>query len=336
MSPRPRNRQSIAAALKGLSDAKLRWIPPMLAKPSAQLPEGDAWWYEVKFDGYRSLVVKNKGSVSLWSRRGNPLDKRFPELLNAFDFLPEKTAIDGEIVALDKEGRPSFATLQNSVNRRQSLYFYAFDVIAYKGKDTTRVALRDRRPLLDDALSRARDPVRLSAVFHEDSKNLVGAVRTHGLEGVVAKRLNSIYESGERSGAWIKYKTNRGQELVIGGYQPGTNGFESLLVGFYEGNNLIFIAKIKNGFTPALRRQITKKFSALETDTCPFANLPEPKNARRGKALTTEVMKEMRWLKPRLVAQIEFTDWTEANHLRHSRFVALRDDKPPKSVVREN
>lgn len=127
---------------------------------------------------------------------------------------------------------------------------------------------------------------------------------------VVAKKIDSWYEPGQRSGAWVKDRTIRGQELVIGDYLPGAYGFDSLLVGYYEGQKLIFIAKIRNGFTPALKREIKRRMVPLETGRCPFANLPEPKDARRGEALTTEVMKKCRWLKPRLVARIGFTDWT--------------------------
>ena len=160
-------------------------------------------------------------------------------------------------------------------------------------------------------------------------------VEARKLEGVVAKRGDSRYESGERSGAWVKYKTNQGQELVIGGYKPGSDGFEYLLVGYYEGRDLIFIAKIRNGFTPALRRDVAREFTGLRTSRCPFANLPEPASARRGEAVTTEVMKTIQWLKPKLVAQIEFTEWTKGNHLRHSRFIDMRDDKDASEVVKE-
>jgi bifunctional non-homologous end joining protein LigD len=152
---------------------------------------------------------------------------------------------------------------------------------------------------------------------------------------VIAKRADSRYESGERSGAWLKYKTNKGQELVIGGYKPGSNGFDYLLVGYYEGKDLIFIAKIRNGFTPALRREVAQRFPRLRNTECPFANLPEPASARRGEAITAEVMRNIQWLRPKLVAQIEFTEWTKGNHLRHSRFVALRDDKKATEVVKE-
>ena len=133
----------------------------------------------------------------------------------------------------------------------------------------------------------------------------------------------------------MKYKLQQGQELVIGGYIPGKNRFTSLLAGYYDGNKLNFNAKIKNGFVPQVKEEIFQRFRGIETDVCPFANLPEPKNARRGEALTAEVMKKCKWLKPKLVARVDFADWTDANHLRHSRFVTLRDDKDPREVTRE-
>ncbi|HET9713675.1 MAG TPA: hypothetical protein VFP64_17420 [Pyrinomonadaceae bacterium] len=123
---------------------------------------------------------------------------------------------------------------------------------------------------------------------------------------------------------------------MIGGYKPGGNGFEYLLVGYYEGKELIFIAKIRNGFTPLLRREVAQYFARLRTPDCPFANLPERANARRGEAITAEVMKKIQWLRPKLVAQIEFTDWTRGNHLRHSQFVGLRDDKKATEIVKEH
>jgi bifunctional non-homologous end joining protein LigD len=124
---------------------------------------------------------------------------------------------------------------------------------------------------------------------------------------------------------------------VVGGYIPGPHIFDSLLVGYYaEPERLIFNAKVKNGFTPALRHEVARRFDGLETTACPFANLPEPANARRGEALTAAVMKKCRWLKPKLVAQVEYTEWTEGDHLRHSKFAGLREDKAPEEVVRED
>jgi DNA ligase D-like protein (predicted ligase) len=323
--------------LEQLPKARLDFIKPMLAKPIERLPSGSNWVYELKLDGYRTLAMKRRGVVTLFSRRGNNMNGPFPSIARAFSFLPDNTIVDGELVVLDEDGRPSFNALQHSRFTADALYFYVFDVLAYQGKDLRKLPLLERRRLLGGyVLKRMRDPVRLSAIFDAPASELVAAAKSAGLEGVIAKRAESRYESGERSGAWVKYKTNRGQELVIGGYKPGTHGFEYLLVGYYEGRDLIFIAKIRNGFTPSLRRDVAKHFGRLRTSECPFANLPEPASARRGEAITAEVMEKIQWLRPKLVAQIEFTEWTRGNHLRHSRFVGLRDDKKPGEVVRQD
>ena len=331
-----KNIPDVDVLLKALPRAKVGFVEPMLAKLSHTIPRRPNWLYELKFDGYRVLAIKHRQRVTLFSRRGNVLNSQYPEIATAFDFLPNNTIVDGEVVAIDEKGRPSFAALQKFRSRTASRYFYAFDLLALNNKDARGLILTDRRRLLREKLfDRNREPIRLSEVFEVSVGRLVNAVRRQGLEGIVAKRADSHYEAGQRSGAWIKFKTNKGQELVIGGYKPLGPTFEYLLAGYYEGPKLIFVAKIKNGVVPALKHEITKLFPGLETDVCPFANLPEPKSARRGEALTAEVMKKMRWLKPNLVAQIEFTDWTENNHLRHSRFVGLRADKNPRSVIHE-
>ncbi|HEU4510749.1 MAG TPA: non-homologous end-joining DNA ligase [Pyrinomonadaceae bacterium] len=322
--------------LEQLPKARLDFIKPMLAKPVDRLPSGGNWVYELKLDGYRTLAMKKRGVVTLFSRRGNIMNGPFPSIARAFSFLPDDTIVDGEVVVLDEDGRPSFNSLQHSRFTPDALYFYVFDLLAYQGRDLRKLPLLERRSLLEGyALKRMRDPVRLSAIFDATASEIVAATKRAGLEGVIAKRAESRYETGERSGAWVKFKTNKGQELVVGGYKPGTHGFEYLLVGYYEGRDLIFIAKIRNGFTPALRRDVSKHFPRLRTSECPFANLPEPASARRGEAITAEVMEKIQWLRPKLVAHIEFTEWTRGNHLRHSRFVALREDKKASEVVRE-
>ena len=331
-----KTRADIDALLKSLPRAKVEFIEPMLAKLSNSIPRGPNWLYELKFDGYRVLVVKQRRRVTLFSRRGNVLNSHYPEIAKAFQFLSDNTIVDGEVVAVDDKGRPSFAALQKFRSRIASRYFYAFDLLALDGKELRNLSLIERRSLLQQKLfDRNREPVRLSEVFEVSVPRLVKAVRRQGLEGVVAKRADSRYEPGQRSGAWIKFKTNKSQELVIGGYKPSGSSFEYLLAGYYEGSKLIFAAKIKNGFVPALRVEISKRFQQLKSDVCPFANLPEPKSARRGEALTAEVMKNMQWLKPKLVAQIEFTEWTENNHLRHSKFLGLRTDKDARNVIQE-
>ena len=322
--------------LKQLPKARLQFVTPMLAKLTDHLPSGEHWLYELKLDGYRALVMKKRGVVIVFSRRGNELNNRFPAISEAFEFLPDETIIDGELVALDDEGRPSFSALQHFRPSRTSLYFYVFDLLAYEGKDVRKLPLSERRVLLEEyVLQGMVDPVRLSVVFTSSARKLIAAAKKAGLEGVIAKRADSKYETGERSGAWLKYETNKGQELVIAGYKPGSVIFEYLLAGYYEGKDLIFIAKVKNGFTPALRRSVAESFKGLETNRCPFANLPEPQNARRGEAVTAEVMKRIKWLRPKLVAQIEYTEWTTGNHLRHSKFIALRDDKRATEVTKE-
>ena len=160
-------------------------------------------------------------------------------------------------------------------------------------------------------------------------------MKAHGFEGIVAKRLDSRYEPGQRSGAWRKMRINQGQEFVIGGYTPSPRNSDALVFGYHEGGKLLYAARTRNGFTPASRAELYRRFRSLETSECPFANLPELRGGQWGQGLTAEKMKECRWLRPVLVAQFEFLEWTPDNHLRHSRFITLREDKDPKEVRRE-
>ena len=322
--------------IDSLPQSDMKFVEPMLAKAVADLPEGADWCYEIKLDGYRALAIKDRRDVHLLSRRNNALNARFPAIAAALHTLEDGLIVDGEIVALDAEGRPSFNLLQHHKESSPAVVFYLFDLLAYRGRDVRGLPLRQRRELLNEVFASASEPVRVSKFLYAPPGDLVRAVQAQGLEGIVAKRSESLYESRERSGNWVKYRVNRGQELVIGGYRRGDPFFDNLAVGYYNNaGKLLFIAKIKNGFTPDLKKQVFERFKRLATNECPFDNLPEPKNARRGEALTAAAMKSYCWLKPKLVAQIEFTDWTSADHLRHSRFVALRDDKDPKEVRRE-
>lgn len=174
-----------------------------------------------------------------------------------------------------------------------------------------------------------------SETFDVPAGELLAIVRQHGLEGMVAKRRNSTYRPGDRSGDWVKQRANRGQELVIGGYVPGSSTFDSILVGYYEGRALRYAARIRSGFVSALRQKVFTQFRGLEISKCPFVNLPERGKGRWGEGLTAEDMEHCRWLKPRLVASIEFLEWTAENRLRHPKFVALRDDREAQQVFRE-
>jgi ATP-dependent DNA ligase len=226
-----------------------------------------------------------------------------------------------------------FNLLQHHRSKAQALLFYVFDVLVYRGRCLLQEPLERRRETLREVFRGIQAaPIAMSESLDASPDELVRVAKEFGFEGIVAKRKDSLYESGKRTGAWVKYKVNRGQEFVIGGYTPG-NPFDALIVGYYDGERLLYAAKVRNGFVPQLRRDVATKFKGLQIDSCPFANLPERKRTQW--ALTKEEMKNCVWLKPQLVAQIELTEWTPDNHLRHSKFVGLREDKEAREVARE-
>jgi ATP-dependent DNA ligase len=211
----------------------------MYARLVGELPEGKDWLYEIKLDGYRCLAGRDSTGVTLWSRRKNLFTKQFPRIAQVCKGLKPDTLVDGEIVALDKNGRPSFNLLQHHRSQASAIRYYAFDLIIYRGKSLLGISLDQRRELLAEALGNiavSDGLVRLSQVFEDGPKNLVTAAKELGFEGVVAKRKDSVYESGKRTGAWVKYKVNRGQEFVIGGYTPG-NPIDAIIVGYYDADS---------------------------------------------------------------------------------------------------
>jgi DNA ligase D-like protein (predicted ligase) len=307
----------------------------MNCKTVAALPEDKQWGFEIKFDGYRCIAVRNDSEITLFSRNRNALNDRFPNIVEALRSIDGDFVLDGEIVALDGQGKPSFQLLQNARSPLLSAYFYIFDLLNQGGEALHGETIERRRKRLTGLLPESVDPLRLSPLLRASAGRILEEVRKLGLEGIVGKRNGSAYEPGKRSGAWIKLRTNREQEFVIGGYTPGAHGFESLLVGLYENDKLIFVAKVKNGFVPLMRDQTFPKLQEIATPNCPFSNLPEKKGSRRGESLTVEQMEECRWVKPELVCQVRFLEWTDAGHLRHCSFIALRDDKDASEVVRE-
>lgn len=308
----------------------------MLLLRTEKLPEGPDVQYEIKFDGYRALALKSGGKVQLRSRNDNDFNVRYPGIVKALAPMPDETVIDGEVVALDREGKPSFNTLQNYGSAGAPLHFYIFDLLILGGRDVMGEPLVTRRELLEEhVLPNLAEPIRYSPVLEAKLKDLIRSVKAQGLEGLVAKLRNSKYEPGQRSGAWQKMRVNKGQEFVIAGYTPSPKNFDALVIGYYEGSKLMYAARTRNGFTPASRAELFKKLKPLEISGCPFANLPEKKAGRWGAGLTAAKMAECRWLKPQLIGQFEFVEWTEDAHLRHSRFVALRDDKKANDVKRE-
>jgi DNA ligase D-like protein (predicted ligase) len=313
------------------------FVEPMLLLRTDTLPDdATRWEYQLKFDGYRAIAFKAGGTLHLRSRNDNDFSLRYPAVVKGLQKLPNDTVIDGEVIALGDDGRPSFNALQNGGLSSTPILFYVFDVMVLAGRDVTSETLEARRDLLErKVLPTLAEPVRYTGELQASLRDLIHSVKAQGLEGLVAKRRTSHYEPGRRSGAWMKMRVNRGQEFVIGGYTIGTKMFDALIFGYYEGDRLIYAARTRNGFTPAMRQQLFKKFRGLESPDCPFVNLPETKSGRWGQGLTRAKMAECRWLKPVLVGQFEFLEWTGENHLRHTKFIGLREDKPAREVSRE-
>ena len=324
-----------------LPSARARFIEPMKArlaeKPSA---DGD-WSYELKFDGIRLIAVKTGKKVSLLSRNKNELAGRFPEIVEAIGKLPARECvIDGEVVALDAEGRSSFQLLQaRDMERRKSpVYFYAFDLLQLDGGSLIALPLKARKDVLEKLCADAGDPIRYSAEIGDDARALLEEVKRRGLEGIVAKQRNSVYEPGRRSGAWIKLKCVNEQEFVIGGYTPPEGSrkyFGAILVGYYKENRLMFAGKVGTGFTANSLLMLHKKFRAEERDDCPFEDLPSKQNGKWVQAITPSMMRKLHWVNPVFVCEIKFAEWTRDGKLRAPVFLGLRDDKKPKEVVRE-
>ena len=297
----------------------------MLLLRTERLPEGPDWLYELKLDGFRAIALKSGGRVQLRSRNNNDFTARYPSLVKALGSMPDETVMDGEIVALDGEGRPAFNALQN---RGQPLHFFIFDLLILRGRDVMAEPLVKRRALIEKhLLPTLADPIRYSPILEASLPNLIRSVKEQGLEGLVAKRRDSKYEPGERSGAWAKMRVNQAQDFVIGGYTVGGATFDALIFGHYDGPRLLYAGRTRSGFTTALRESLMRRFRGLEISECPFANLPEARSGRWGEGLTAAKMKNCRWLKPVLVARFEFVEWTPDKHLRHSRFVGLHEEK---------
>ena len=326
---------SKAAATKQTLD----FIEPMKAKLVTAPPEGDEWTYEIKYDGFRILALKEGTDVRLLSRNNKDLTARFPSIAEAVSRLPVKTAIfDGEIVALDGSGRPSFQLLQDSENNGAPLAYYVFDLLQ-KGKNSLRAQpLAKRKAQLSKILAKAPEPIRLSADLEGELQALLKKAAEFGFEGLIGKRHDSTYETGRRSGAWIKLKILNEQEFVIGGFTPPQGArahFGALLVGYFEGKELQFAGKVGTGFDAKLLRTLADRMKAFAIETCPFANLPEKKGGRWSQNLTPAEMRRCHWVEPQLVCQLKFTEWTEDGKLRHPVFLGLREDKAPAEVNRE-
>ena len=334
----PRVKDSV---LDSLPNGKARFIDPMKAKLVETPPAGDNWIYELKFDGFRVEAIKDGARVKLLSRNENDLTKKFDQVAVAVGSLPcGQCVIDGEVVALDAEGRSSFQLLQSYEMDAGNtpLYYYVFDLLQLEGKKLTEVPLTIRKETLHQLCATAPDLIRHSGELGTDPSALLKEVQRHGLEGIIGKQAQSFYEAGRRSGAWIKLKCVSEQEFVIGGYTPPEGArqyFGALLVGYYEKKRLLFAGKVGTGFNTKMLAMLYKKFQGAARHDCPFADLPSKQGGQWVQGITPGMMRKISWIDPVFVCQVRFAEWTRDAKLRAPVFLGLREDKVPTEVKRE-
>lgn len=295
--------------------------PVQLASLTKRVPSGKNYIFEIKYDGYRVLSYVENGKVKLKSRNGKDFTKKFAAIAEDLESsLGDKVAIlDGEVVVFDKNGRSDFSMLQESAKRGKNNFSYVvFDILAL-GEDVRAKPLLERKKLLE-ALSKFFTPnIILSEYVLGNGKECFEVAKKLGLEGVVAKKIDSKY-SGTRNDDWLKIKCYHRQEFVIGGYSLNDGQLASLLLGYYEGDNLIYIGKVGTGFSESLKKELERKLSKIKTKISPFSNCQE---------------KEAVFVVPKYVAEVQYAEITRAKLLRQASFIAFRTDKHPKEVVLE-
>lgn len=318
-----------------------RTLVPMKAT-SGELPLGDGWTYEVKWDGMRALVYVDGGTVRVQSYNERDVTVSWPELTDLPDALHATTALlDGELVAIDEHGVPSFGRLQQRMHvanaaeaRRRSaevpVSYVVFDLLHLDGNDLTGLPLRDRRRLLEQVLEPGSHW--RTSPMHDDGEVLRQVADDRGLEGVVAKRLESTYEPGKRARSWLKVKVRRRQEMVVGGWLAGEGSragrIGALLVGYHDragdGGPLRYAGRVGTGFTETELVRLAALMGPLVVDECPFD--PPPPRA--------DLVRGATWLRPELVAELAYGEWTGDGRLRHPSYLGLRDDKAAEDVTR--
>lgn len=299
-------------------------ISPMLATLIDEPFDDKGWIFEIKWDGYRALAEKEK-DVELVSRN-QKLFKQFPSINEELKKLPGKWILDGEVVILDKKGRSDFQLLQNYQRRKVgSPVYYVFDLLSYQGKDLRHLTLMERRQILKQLLKKTRlKSVKFSDHIEERGKAFFRLAKKKGLEGIMAKKKESLYRS-TRTRDWLKIKTGMRQEVVIGGFTEPKGGrayLGALLVGVYKKGKLVYVGHVGGGFDREALKEMYQKLKRIEIKKCPFAQEPHPNTP-------------VTWVSPRLVCEVKFAEWTEEGMLRQPVFVGMRIDKSPKQVVKE-
>lgn len=301
-----------------------------LAKQVDRIPENGDWVYELKYDGYRIVAYIEGNTVRLLTRNGNDYTKKFPEISNSLLELSagEPLVLDGEIVLVDEEGKTDFQGLQNYIKNPGggSLTYIIFDILAMGGRDLRESPLVYRKEELEKLMKETPANLYYGRYVKDKGEESFEAACSAGMEGIVGKKFDSIY-SGTRNGDWIKLKCDNRQEFVIGGYslsEKKTSGVSSLLLGVYDGMDLIYAGRAGTGFSEADMRELEQKFLGIKRDVSPFKDEPEVRPREK-----------VTWLEPRLIAEIKFAEWTDQNLLRHASYKGLRNDKNPETVVME-
>jgi bifunctional non-homologous end joining protein LigD len=318
-----------AAESEEMQDASIKPMPhaiqPMLATLVKEPFDHPDWIYEVKWDGYRAVAEIRDDGVSLYSRNLISFDKKFSPIVNSLRKLRFDAVLDGEIVVVDDQGRPDFEMLQHYQDSRSGhLLYYVFDLLYFRGHDLTDLPLLRRKELLKKILP-ATPKIRFSDHVWKEGVLFYNAAKEKGLEGIIAKHSQSVYEVGRRSRQWLKVKTQLAQEAVIAGFtEPGggRKHFGALVLGVYEGDELMYIGHVGGGFTANNLKDIREKLEPLIQKESPFTVKPET-NA------------PATWVKPELVCEVALSGWTEDGVMRHPVFLRLREDKAAREVVRE-
>ncbi|MEX0608102.1 MAG: DNA ligase D [Balneolaceae bacterium] len=298
-------------------------IKPMMATKTKEIFEDPEWIYEKKWDGYRAVANISDGEVRLYSRNGISFNKKFAAVVEGLKTIPQDAILDGEIVFLDKKGKPQFQMLQNySPDDEGELVYYVFDLLHLNGHDTTGLTLEQRKSLLPDVLGDAPN-IAYSEHINKNAAKFFKQTVEDGMEGVIAKKANSKYHPGARSRNWLKIKSNERQEAIICGYTEGKRLFGSLVLGMYEDDKLKYIGNCGSGFDEDSQREILKILKPLEIKDNPFG---EKINLKGRKAT---------WVKPEIICEIVFSEWTESESIRHPVFKGLRSDKSPTEITKE-
>jgi bifunctional non-homologous end joining protein LigD len=314
----------------GASPASRTEYAPMLATLTEDVPRGAGWAFEVKWDGYRALAYVRGSETTLVSRNRNDLTPRFASVANAVSRATKSPdcVLDGEVCALDENGRSSFSAMQQGKPGTPIVYF-AFDVLEIDGEPLVELPLVERRKRLERLLDKRNRVVRLSETF-DDGKALYEAAKQQRLEGIMAKRLDSRYVPGRRSRDWLKIKTHGEQEFVIAGFTKGTgrraSTFGSLVLAYYRGDELVYAGNVGTGFTAKEIDRLLDKLRPLKRPTPPFREVPKMPKVRKGDVI---------WVEPKLVCEVEFVEWTHDGRLRAPAYKGLREDKAAEEVRRE-